>query len=258
MGVTIKKVPKAEFMHMGNVITTYKAAEPFTPKKIKIVGDYGKLTPEQMNPFVDDLIASSKKPSFFQKITAPNVLAATVTVMGIDVSTSTGIVVLGYDQGHKAWRSLADYEINLHSLPKKVGMIERVNRVWELQEKIIKALNTYQPSVVAVEGYAFGHVQAQVTMVELGCAVRLAMMMFRLTHMIRLLEVAPSSLKKFVLGKGVGKKEQVMMQTFKRWGYEAQTNNLADAYVLAQIAAANTGTYGVLSKSQQEVLKVVS
>ncbi len=50
--------------------------------------------------------------------------------------------------------------------------------------------------------------------------------------------VAPTQLKKFILGKGAGKKEQVMMKVLKNWQIEPRDNNQADALVLAKIAEA--------------------
>lgn len=185
-------------------------------------------------------------------------MSAMAKVMGIDVSTDTGLVVLGWDAMQRAWRTTADFEINLPSLAKTSSMVQRLKRCSELNFYIQKALVEHKPKVIAIEGYGYANANSLVTMVELGMVVRMCLLFFPLTP-AKLLEVAPTSLKKFVLGKGVGKKEQVMMQVFKRWGYEAKTNNLADAYALAQIAAANySGLHApVLTKPQKEVLAVV-
>lgn len=51
--------------------------------------------------------------------------------------------------------------------------------------------------------------------------------------------VAPTSLKKFVTGKGTGvKKEQMLLATYRKWCAEFADNNLADAFGLAKIAEA--------------------
>lgn len=174
------------------------------------------------------------------------------TVMGIDVSTDTGIVVLQWDSVLQAWRTKADFEINLPSLPKKATMQQRTERARFLMQQITTVLSEYHLSAVAIEGYGYANANSLVTLVEFGVVVRLAL------PVMSSYEVAPASLKKFILGKGVGKKEQVMMQVFKKWGYEAKTNNLADAYVLAHIAAAVHGPYPVaLTKPQLEVISVV-
>lgn len=187
-------------------------------------------------------------------------------VMGVDVSTQTGVVVLAFDYGNQIWRIEHDKEIQLPPLPHSASVTKRMERCSQLQEGLAKLLEAYSPQIVTIEGYSYGSHHNAALMVEFGLAARLAILDWAKTKKLfgavskkpRLFEVSPSTLKKFVLGKGVGKKEQVMMQTFKRWGYEAQTNNLADAYVLARIAAACTGV-GVtaLDKPQHEVLKVV-
>jgi len=48
--------------------------------------------------------------------------------------------------------------------------------------------------------------------------------------------IAPGTLKKFVTGSGKGKKELILLKTFKKWGVEFENNNLADAYGLARMA----------------------
>lgn len=48
--------------------------------------------------------------------------------------------------------------------------------------------------------------------------------------------IAPGTLKKFVTGTGVAKKELILLKTYKRWGVEFDDNNLADAYGLARLA----------------------
>lgn len=48
--------------------------------------------------------------------------------------------------------------------------------------------------------------------------------------------VPPNTLKKFVTGKGVAKKELMLLNVFKKWGVEFSDNNLADAYGLARMA----------------------
>jgi Holliday junction resolvasome RuvABC endonuclease subunit len=51
------------------------------------------------------------------------------------------------------------------------------------------------------------------------------------------LQVPPMTLKKFVSGKGNAKKDEIMLQIYKRYGVEINENNAADAYGLARIAS---------------------
>ncbi len=48
--------------------------------------------------------------------------------------------------------------------------------------------------------------------------------------------ITPTTLKKFVTGKGQAKKELMLLKTYKKWGEEFDDNNLADAYGLARMA----------------------
>lgn len=183
-----------------------------------------------------------------------------VCVMGLDVSTHTGCVVLG--EGGAVHEQV---EICLPPLPNDAGMEKRMGRCSHLQSEVENFLRKHRPHVIAVEGYSFASMHKQTTLVELGAFVRMALIEYispfstmGAPGYVRLLEVAPSSLKKFVLGKGVGPKEQVMMQVFKRWRYEAPTNNLADAYVLARIAgAALPGNKENLTTPMAEVMKKI-
>ena len=55
-------------------------------------------------------------------------------------------------------------------------------------------------------------------------------------HSIPFTVVQPTSLKKFVLGKGSGAKDLIMMHVFRQWGYISKTNDEGDAFGLAKIA----------------------
>ena len=45
-------------------------------------------------------------------------------------------------------------------------------------------------------------------------------------------------LKKYVTGKGQGvKKNQILLNVYKKWGVEFMDDNAADSYALARIAA---------------------
>jgi Holliday junction resolvasome RuvABC endonuclease subunit len=51
------------------------------------------------------------------------------------------------------------------------------------------------------------------------------------------LKVPPMTLKKYASGKGNSKKQEMLLQIYKRWGMEFNDDNAADAYGLARIAA---------------------
>ena len=51
------------------------------------------------------------------------------------------------------------------------------------------------------------------------------------------LQIPPMTLKKFASGKGTSKKQEMLLQIYKRYGVEFLDDNAADAYGLARIAA---------------------
>lgn len=88
-------------------------------------------------------------------------------------------------------------------------------------------------NLIAIEGYSYASAgRAVINMGELGGILRL--LLYWSGHMW--LEVAPPTLKKFATGKGNAPKDSIMLQVYKRWGFEAESNNVADAFVLSKIA----------------------
>jgi len=49
--------------------------------------------------------------------------------------------------------------------------------------------------------------------------------------------IPPMTLKKYAAGKGNAKKQEVLLQIYKRWGIEFNDDNAADSYALARLAA---------------------
>lgn len=54
------------------------------------------------------------------------------------------------------------------------------------------------------------------------------------------LQIPPMTLKKFAAGKGNAKKQEMLMQIYKRWGIEFNDDNAADAYALARLASSHS------------------
>jgi Holliday junction resolvasome RuvABC endonuclease subunit len=51
------------------------------------------------------------------------------------------------------------------------------------------------------------------------------------------LKVPPMTLKKFAAGKGNAKKQEMLLQIYKRWGIEFNDDNAADSYALARLVS---------------------
>lgn len=50
------------------------------------------------------------------------------------------------------------------------------------------------------------------------------------------LQIPPMTLKKYASGKGSAKKQEMLLQIYKRWGVEFNDDNAADAYALGRLA----------------------
>ena len=119
-------------------------------------------------------------------------------------------------------------------------------RVYKSEERGIRRLNDIKrfldeylvdlPCViqdVAMEGYAFGSQMANM-LGELGGMVKLSLFDVDLYPLI----VPPTSLKKYVTGKGQGiPKSQMVLHVYKKWGAEFSDDNAADSYALAQLVS---------------------
>jgi Holliday junction resolvasome RuvABC endonuclease subunit len=54
------------------------------------------------------------------------------------------------------------------------------------------------------------------------------------------LQVPPMTLKKYATGKGTSKKQEMLLQIYKRWGVEFNDDNAADAYALARLSGGHS------------------
>ena len=91
---------------------------------------------------------------------------------------------------------------------------------------------------IAMEGTVLAS-HAALVLGELSAVVRLAIYDFFEEDDERRfpLKVPPMTLKKYASGKGNSKKQEMLMQIYKRWGMEFSDDNAADAYALARLAA---------------------
>ena len=67
------------------------------------------------------------------------------------------------------------------------------------------------------------------------------------------LQIPPMTLKKYATGKGTAKKQEMLLQIYKRWGVEINDDNAADAYALGRLAAGLA--IDAIERETQEKLK---
>ncbi len=91
---------------------------------------------------------------------------------------------------------------------------------------------------IAMEGTVLAS-HAALVLGELSATVKLELFFSFAGHAKHLrtpLLVPPMTLKKYATGKGTSKKQEMLMQIYKRWHVEFNDDNAADAYALARLA----------------------
>jgi crossover junction endodeoxyribonuclease RuvC len=105
---------------------------------------------------------------------------------------------------------------------------------------------------LAMEGTVLAS-QAALVLGELSATVRLAIYDLYEDHRRYPLKVPPMTLKKYASGKGNAKKQEMLLQIYKRWGVEFNDDNAADSYALARLVSGSTN--GAIEKSVVEQMK---
>lgn len=141
-------------------------------------------------------------------------------------------VYIGIDQSYTGFAisaySLGDHHTTVYKSPKR-----GVDRLLDLQSHLRETLLEFKIKDVAMEGYAFGS-QMSNMLGELGGMVKMTL---KDDFDIYPLIVPPTSLKKYVTGKGNTQKNQMLMHVYKKWDVEFDDDNAADAYALARLVS---------------------
>lgn len=170
--------------------------------------------------------------------------------LGIDPSlTATGVGIIQAGETTKHFVTAPPKDVPAYA--------NGFGRIRWFYDEFTRLVTTYQPAVVAVEGYAYdmprkGKSQAH-SLGELGGALRMALFDTNRTTLV----VAPSTLKKFATGVGKGPKSGITLALYKRWGLEVTEDNEADGTALALLAQAwsDPRMADQLTKAQREALK---
>lgn len=165
-----------------------------------------------------------------------------VAVLGIDPSlTGFAVTAMSVDDPteYRTWVYRSDKR-GVHRLEDITSWLE--DRLSELQGRVV---------CVAMEGGVV-HSQSAFVLGELHGVVKLLLADWG--HYP--LQVPPTSLKKYVAGKGTGvKKNEMLLKTYQKWGQSFTDDNAADSYGLARMARqVYLGTEPEL-KYEAEVLK---
>lgn len=167
--------------------------------------------------------------------------------VGIDASaTSTGIVTLDVVTGEV---------VDARALQPKDISARRLSLVHGLTWDWLCGIANCRVEHICLEDFVRGAFSNQALIGQVTGIIKYTLMKWFDDAVAYPTLVAGSSHKKFVCGKGTGmKKEDVKLWTFKRWGFEHQSNDVVDAYGLAQIARAIVNPDIELIKPQLEVI----
>lgn len=161
-------------------------------------------------------------------------------VLAIDPSTKCGLAVV--DSGKKVVNTEEVEFKKLTGFPRVQAI---VGRVMELKEE-------YKPDLIVIEDMFVGHASSAITIIQIGSLLRY----FLWQEGIKYIDIPPTVLKKFVVGSGNAKKEQMMMAVLKHWGHESSTNNTADAVGLGMVGLCILGEK--FNSSQQLLAKAIT
>jgi crossover junction endodeoxyribonuclease RuvC len=156
--------------------------------------------------------------------------------VGIDPSTKTGLVILSPEG-----KEIIAGEIE--------GIGEDPHRMNDI---IYTTMSLIKPGdIVCIEGFGYAS-QSGFLLGGIGWGIRLELYRQGIDYW----EVSPNGLKKFSGAGGTAKKPEVAVETYKRWGFQCKSDNVIDAYVLAQIARAMHEDIKI-TKFQQEVINAI-
>src|SRR5690606_5959669 len=121
-------------------------------------------------------------------------------------------------------------------------------RMIDLTEQVLSHLE--KDDVIAIEGFSYGSRGRGVAFqYGYGYSVQISLYKNDYNYFV----VTPSQVKKFATGLGNASKDSMILPIYKRWGYEHESDNVRDAFILAQIARATISDVK-LTKFQKEVI----
>ena len=139
-------------------------------------------------------------------------------VVGVDSSTWTGLARIDSDGSSMG---------KVVNFPKEKGM----QRLQLIAQEVKRTLKIWAPDYAVMEGYAFGNTNTLVTLVECGTVCKLVLQELG----IRWYTVPPTTLKKWTTGNGAASKDLMAANVKQRWGYSSSSDDIVDAYALAQM-----------------------
>jgi Holliday junction resolvasome RuvABC endonuclease subunit len=145
--------------------------------------------------------------------------------VGIDQSLTgfaLSVVSIEFPSQHKTWVYKSEFR-GTQRLADIRGWIQDMWLLFPIEGWVVKD--------VAMEGTVLAS-QSALALGELSATVKLTLW----DKSILPLQIPPMTLKKYATGKGTAKKQEMLLQIYKRWGVEFSDDNAADSYALARLA----------------------
>lgn len=162
-------------------------------------------------------------------------------VLALDVSTSTGAAVVTSTNGRP--------EVLFGGLLLPPKGLTGMRRAGAITQKVVDTCEEYKPDRVYIEGYAFSFKGSGTVLIEIGTIIRY----FLYQEGYEYTEVSPTTLKKFATGTGTAQKDLMIKEVYKKWGYDTDSNDIADAVALGMFGLAVENQLNI-TKAQQEVI----
>lgn len=141
--------------------------------------------------------------------------------VGLDPSTKTGFVAL--DESGQVLRAKELTGVGNKDPIRMITLIDEVIR------------HVRKDDFILIENFSYmSQGQYILQLGGIGWGIRMALV----RHGFKYIEVAPGQLKKFGCGKGNASKDSLGVGIYKNFGFEHTSDNVRDAYVLAQIGRA--------------------
>lgn len=174
-------------------------------------------------------------------------------IISVDASlTSTGLIILDNDKIIK--QKLIKSKPIIDGKP--IDELRRILKIVDqIDDEIEKEYIPRMPELAVIEGMAFmaRNTSSLIQLSALNYFIR-AMLQKNNTPFI---VVAPTTLKKFVTGKGNSPKDVLMLEVYKRYKVSLDKNDLADSYGLARCGLAVLGLDKKLTQQQKEVVELL-
>lgn len=166
--------------------------------------------------------------------------------------------VVGIDQSYTGFGYSVDGVAKKKSFPASRYHGD-IDRLWEIEKWLtgwldeVIDMDRRNLDLIVMEGYANAAKFGREAAGELGWAVKRSCFSRGYQPLI----VPPTSLKKFVTGKGNAKKNEMLLGVFKQWGESFADDNQADAFSLEQFGLAYLGEPAPTKKYQIEAIEKV-